>query len=539
MRKLTLLLVLLLFQTLASGQVKFLTRYEVKGEPYDPIFEVMRTELGLVSFRTIQPKNFSGERIFQFFVADENLNSTGLIELQIRNNFDMIGYDTEGDQLYVLLSKGYTPNAQKYILEVDLRSNQGLEYPADHLLDLELVEFLVQNKKAVFMGTSDTRPVIQLLDLIDKSIHTVQGVYGNNTQVLQVRKDPELESLEVVVSRKGNYRNRETLILTYDMLGKLVREIKVDQFGNPDQEILDGMLLADQNYQQVMIGSYGENGRNSYQGMYIMEINEFGEYEFKLYTLEDFPNFYNYLKERPKEKRNKQILKELELGKVPSIRNMYAVRDVRETEDAYYVYFDQYNITVTRGGTRPNRYFPFNTYRYDRINRMGYVPYFMDPFITPNLNQTQLYNYTEYRYVSAHLVKVAKEGQVVWENSVNYRGFSTTYPEPFGEISINGDDLYHTYLEGDQIIASFFRNGELVFERQSFGLELLNENERIRNTDLETLRLVHWYDNYFLITGKQSVRFLNSENKEEEKDVFFMSKIVLDGDLYQSGKGVD
>jgi hypothetical protein len=539
MRKLTLFVVLLLFQSLAIGQVKFLDRYEVIGEPYDPIFEIMRTELGLVSFRTIQPKNFSGERSFQFFVADEGLNSKGIVEMPIRNNYDMIGYDTEGDKLYVLLARGTTPNAQKYILEVDLRSNQGLEYQAENLLELELVEFLVQNKKAVFMGTSDTRPVIQILDLEDKTLQTVQGIYGNNTQVLQVRKDPELESLEVVISRKGNYRNRETLILTYDMNGVLVREIKVDQFGSPNQDILDGLLLADQNYQQVMIGSYGENNRTSYQGMYIMEINEFGEYQFKFYTLEDFPNFYNYLKERAQEKRNKQILKELEQGKTPSIRNKYAVRDVRETADAYYVYFDQLTVSVARGGARSTVYSPFNTYRYDRINRMGYAPYYMDPFLSPNFNQTQLYNFTEYKYVSAHFVKVAKSGQVLWENSANYQGFSINYPEPFGEIAIKGDDLYHVYLENDQIIASFFRNGEKVFDRQMFDLELLDESERIRKTDFETLRLVHWYDNYFLISGKQSIRYLNSEKKEDVKEVYFMSKIVLDGDMYQPEKGVD
>ncbi|TDQ16590.1 hypothetical protein DFQ04_2711 [Algoriphagus boseongensis] len=539
MKKVLVLFVFLLSQTIVFGQVKFLNRFEVRQESYDPIFEIMRTELGLVSFRTLQPKSLSGDRVFQYYISDENLQSPGLVELPIRSNYDMIGYDTEGDRLYVLLARGQTANAPKYILEVNLRENKGLEFQAENLLDLNLVEFLVQNKKAVFMGTADARPVLQIFDLEDKSIHTVQGVYGNNTQVLQVMKVPDLETLEVVVSRKGQFRNRETLILTYDMFGNLVREVKVDQFGSTDQEILDGLLLADKNYQQVMIGSFGQNARGAHQGMYIMEINEFGEYKFKLYTLEDFPNFYNYLKENQKEKKDKQVEKELEQNKIPTIRNTYAIRDVRETEDAFYVYFDQLNVTISRGGGRPTGYSPFNTYRYDRLSRMGYAPYYMDPLITSNVMQNQLYNFTEYKYVSAHFAKIAKQGQVIWDNSATYQDFTTGYPEPFGEIAILGEDLYHAYLEDDQIIASFFRNGEKVFERLSFGLELENENERIRYSDLETLRLVHWYDNYFLISGRQSIRFLNSENKEEVKDVFFMNKIVLDGDLYQPEEKVD
>ncbi|WP_026951468.1 hypothetical protein [Algoriphagus mannitolivorans] len=532
MKKLIVLLLSIFIQTQLLAQVKFLSRYEVRGDEYEPIFEIMRTDMGLVSFRTLQTKSFSAERTLQFFITDKNLNSEGVIELPIRNNYEMIGYDTEKTKLYILLARGMTPSAAKYILEVDLETKKGLEYAADNLLDLELVEFLVQNKKAIFMGTSDARPVLQILDLEDKSLHTVQGVYGNNTQVLQIRKMPELEAIEVVVSRKGQYRNRETSILTYDLLGNLVREVKVDRFGSADQEILDGILLADQNYQQVMIGSFGQDGRNSYQGMYIMEINEFGEYTFKLYTLEDFPNFYSYLKEKQQEKRNKQILKELENSKVPSIRNSYLVRDVRETEEAYYVYFDQLNISTSRGGNRPRGYSPFTTYRYDRFNRMGYSPYFMDPFLPMNLSQNQYFSVIDYQYVSAHFIKVGKQGQVIWDNSASYAGFSTNYQEPFGEVAVVGDDLYHVYIEEDQIIASFFRNGEKVFERMFFALELLDENERIRNTDTETLRLVHWYDNYFLISGKQTIRYLGEGNREEFRKVFFMSKIVLDGDLY-------
>ena len=532
MKKIIVFFLLIFLQTQLLAQVKFLNRYEVKGDEYDPIFEIMRTDKGLVAFRTMQTKSFSAERILQFFISDENLNSEGIVELPLRNNYEMIGYDTEGDKLYILLARGLTSNAPKYILEIDLQTKTGLEFPADNLLDLELVEFLVLDKKAVFLGTSDARPVLQILDLNDKSLHTVQGVYGNNTQVLQVRKMPELEALEVVVTRKGLYRNRETLILTYDLLGNLVREIKADQFGDEDQEILDGLLLADQNYQQVMIGSYGLDGRNSYQGMYIMEINEFGEYEFKIYTLEDFPNFYNYLKEKQQEKREKQILKELESNKTPSIRNTYLVRDVKETEEAYYLYFDQLNISTSRGGNRPRGYSPYTNYRYDRFNRMGYSPYYMDPLISPNLSQSQFYSFTEYQYISAHFIKVGKEGQVIWDNAASYAGFSTSYPEPFGEMAIVGDNLYHVYIEEDQIIASFFRNGEKVFERMTFELELQNENDRLRNTDLETLRLVHWYDNYFLISGRQSIRYLGESNREEVRNVFFMDKIVLDGDLY-------
>lgn len=529
------LFTLLLFLSLGAAiqaQVKFVARFEVPAQPYDPVFEMMRLPNGLVSFRTYQTRSFTSQKVFQFFVSDFDLKTRGLVELNLRPGFEMIGYDTDASNLFVLLSKGLNTNADKYILQVNLETNQGIEYTADNLLHIELVEFLVQNRKAVFMGIAEGRPAIQIFDLDDKSVHTVQGIYGNNTQVLQIRKMPELESLEVVVKRRGQYKSRETSIITFDMLGNLVREIKVDQFGEPGQEILEGLLLADQNYQQVMIGAFGLEGRSGYQGAFIMEINEFGEYSFKLYTLEDFPNFFNYLPEKLKNKRDQAVQKELGKSKVPLIKNTFSIRDVRETNDAYYLYFDQINIINARGGG-PGGLSPINSYRYDRINRMGYVPFYMDPLIAPGM-PLQAYTFSnEYKFEAAHFIKISKEGQVLWDNAATFNGFTTDSPEPFGEIAIVGDDLYHLYVVDDVIIAGFFRNGEKIFEQMSFPLETSDQNDRIKSTDFATLRLVHWYDRYFILTGQQSVRFLNSSGKEEIREVFFLNKILVDGDLYQ------
>ena len=531
--KICLFFILLFFSVSpVFGQLKFMERYEQVSAPFDPIFEIMRIPDGLVSFRTYQARNLTASRVFQYFRSDMNLGSTGMIELEIRNGFDMIGYDTDGWMLYVLFSRGFNTGAEKYILEIDLQTNQGLEYGALNLLPLELVEFLVVDRKAIFMGNAEGRPALQILNLEDKSLHTVQGIYGNNTQVLQIRKLKELDALEVVVSRRGQYKNRETSVLTFDMLGNLVREVKIDNFGDQGEEILDGFLLADKNYQQVMIGGFGTAVRNSCQGMYILEINEFGEYEAKFYTLEDFPNFYNYLPEKRKVKQDQLVLKDIERGKTPIIRNTFSIRDVRETDDSFYIYFDQVNITTSRGNGRVAPPFQNSPYRYDRVSRMGYAPYYMDPLLGPNLS-TPLYSvYTEYRYQSSHFMKVAKTGQVIWDNSASYGDLITAYPEPFGEISIVGDDLFHLYASNEEILLSFFRNGEKVAENLAFPISLPDETAKIQSTDPESLRLVHWYDRYFLLTGKQSVKYQNGQGQAEVKDVVFMSKILVDGDLY-------
>ncbi|WP_339877188.1 transcriptional regulator [uncultured Algoriphagus sp.] len=522
----------ILFQQ-GFAQLKFIERFEVASELNDPLFEMIDSEAGLVSFRTIPEKGLNLRRVFQYFVSDSSLRSPdGIIEFPVKEGFDMLGYDTERNQLYILFTKGFAINSAKYLLQVNLDTKQGLEFTVDNVLDMELVEFLVQDQKAIFMGTSDNRPVLQIHDMVTKSVHTLQGIYGNDTQILQIRKKPETRSLEVVLSRKGLYRNRDLFINTYDMIGNVIQEVKVDQFADPGQEILDGILLTTNNYQEAMIGAFGMERRNSYQGMYIMDINEFGEFDFKLYTLEDFPNFYNYLNEKAKGKRDAEIQKEIEREKIPAINSLYSIRDVRQTSDSYYVYFDQYTVSNSRSGYQ-NGYSPGSGYRYDRWSRMG-TTIINDPYLANRFPMSSSYQtISEYRYISAHFAKIAKTGQVIWDNASTYDELVTTYPEAFGEVAVVGEDFYHMFVENQTIKLSFFRNGEKIFENQEFELGLIKEDERIRDTNEESLRLIHWYDRYYLLSGTQRVRFLSNKGGDEIREVYFLTKIVVDGDLYQ------
>ena len=103
------------------------------------------------------------------------------------------------DFFHVLFQRGYSTTGERYVLRIDLSTRKGFEYGLSNLLDMELAEFLVQNNSVIVMGVADTRPAVQVYDLDDKSVHTLQGIYGNDTQILQIRKMPEIESFQVVV----------------------------------------------------------------------------------------------------------------------------------------------------------------------------------------------------------------------------------------------------------------------------------------------------------------------------------------------------
>lgn len=519
-----------------SAQVQFEERFEVESDYFDPLFEIVRLDEGLVSFRSLPQRAFSGDRVFQYFISDQNLQTEGIVELPVKSGFDMIGYDQDGRFLYVLFQKGTALNADKYILKINLDTKKGFEYGIENLLSMELAEFLVQGNSVIVMGAADTRPAVQVYDLESKSLHTVQGIYGNNTQILQIQKLPELEAFEVILSRKGQYREREILINTYDLTGNLLREVKIDEFGNPDQEIMEALILPMRGYGQTVVGSFGLERRDAYQGMYLMDINEFGEYQSKLYTLEDFPNFFNYLNEKSKEKKDQAILKEIERDRVPSIQNVYSIRKAIETDDGYYVYFDHFNVVNNRGRMN-SPYSPTSLYRYDRWERMN-ASQAGDPFSTNRYNGPTSYTIlTEYSYISAHFVKIGTEGQVIWDNSASLDNLNTSVGTPFGDVAIVDDEFYHAYVRNDKIRLAYFKNGEKVFDNMQFDIELINENERIAENNLETLSMVHWYDRYYLLSGTQRIRYQKEDGIGATREVYFLAKVMVVGDLYEPVEG--
>jgi len=127
-----------------------------------PIFELMRIPSGLVGFRTFQSRNLTADLVFEYFVSSDLLQSDTIKEVKVKAGFDMIGYDTDEDQLYVLFAKGEEAAADKYVLHLDLNTQIGVEYAADNLVPMDLVEFLVLDKKAIFMGNAAARPVVQI-----------------------------------------------------------------------------------------------------------------------------------------------------------------------------------------------------------------------------------------------------------------------------------------------------------------------------------------------------------------------------------------
>lgn len=512
-------------------QLMFVERIEVESSYLDNDFIVIPRTDGLIAFRTQPEKGLNFKSTLQYFQTDFELKSDIFKEIPIKDNYELISYDIEGDYFYALLQRGTSLTSDRYLIEVNLTEDVATEIALENIYTMELKEFFVLNKNAVFMGTTESRPIVQIFDMNASNVITVQGIYSKETNIIQLRKDSELGLLDILVSRRDKFKMKQLSLVTFDEKGNKIREVVIGRLKDSNWELVEGILTPIQNYQQSILGTYGQRKREAYQGIYHADINEFGEYTMRYFTLEDFPNYYNYLNEKQKIKKWQSLDRAIAKGKSPSIKPVLSAREVHSTDQGFLVYSDNFLATnpryIQRDGVYANDAYRYNPLRMNPFNYDGY-PSNLLPRYGAGLPITE----GEYRFQSAYFLYLSRDGQVIWENALNLNDQLSFVPGKYGEVNFDGEKLHYMYLDGTNIYLSYLKNGEVIFENQAFEIQLINEKERIKDTDESSLNLSSWYLNYYFLSGKQRIRYQDEEGKEKIRDVFFITKIKLDGDLY-------
>jgi hypothetical protein len=446
--------------------------------------------------------------------------------LPVRDFYNLLGFDLDRHLLYVLFQKGEAPASEKLIVEINLSTGEHTEIPVNAILGMELQEFFVLNKQAILMGNLENRPAIQVYNTTNHRVITIQGIYEKDARILQMRKAPEFGGFDVLMSRRDRYKNKVVTISSFDTEGIKLKEVKIDHLKEEDYEIIEGVLTPSYSYTQALFGPFGPRRRQTSHGLYFTQINEFGEYESNLYTLSDFDNFYNYLPERSKKRRVRRLERAIEKGKATPIRNTLSTREVI-TGNGYYLVYNDLFASSSRKSMSGNGMYINNFYRMSPMAGIGRIGGYHSPLWT-NPYMHSGHTSSEFKFLSAQLVLMDEEGEIIWDNALSLENTNRLHPGKFGEVSFDGNNLYYLYVDELELKLSQIKNGEVVMENESFELELINENERIRDTQENSLNLMWWYQDYYLLSGKQEIRYQKEDGREDDREVFFLTKIKVE-----------
>jgi hypothetical protein len=242
MKKIILLYAFIVLNPLYSfSQIQFVQRVEQPAKQSEDNYILMPFKAGLLAFRAQSDRGNFIKRRFQYFITDRQLNPGDPQEFELPDYYDMIGYDIDGENLYLLLRKSNV-NKDQIIFKVDLEAGDVNSYKISSVLAAELQEFFIIDDKAVLMGTMENRPVVQIYDINLDNVITLQGIYANDAKIIQMRKDYELAVFDVVMSKRDFYKNKIINVLTFDIEGNILREVKIDRLEDPRMELVEGVL---------------------------------------------------------------------------------------------------------------------------------------------------------------------------------------------------------------------------------------------------------------------------------------------------------
>jgi hypothetical protein len=337
------------------------------------------------------------------------------------------------------------------------------------------------------------------------------GFYNETGELDQIRSD-ENGNIDIVVSGRNLINRRRSLwIRNYDRNGDLVKTIFLQP--DDDKNLIFGRSVGQPGGNQIVCGVYGRYTEYS-RGVFVANIDAYGEYSIKYYNYADLERFFNYMKA----KREKRIKDRIERKK---IRGQKVKFNYRLMVDDFLPYGNQF---VMLG----EAFYPHYSYPNGRSGAMG-------PTTVYNANRSfQSFSpgfrtdavFDGYQYTHAVVIGFDKNGNLKWDNSFEINDVRTMQLEQFVKIHPEKDKISLLYLFDNVIRTKVIKDTDIIEGKSYNPLSTGLPDDFVKDRDTQQAKLEYWYGDVFYATGIQNVRNKHDDGANIARRVFFINKIA-------------
>lgn len=508
MKKPALLLLGIVFSCLLQAQVEFGERYEQEHDWLkDNYLVISNDEEGVL---LVQADYDGASKKYPLFLKhlDPTLEKVWEDTVQIPQRFFVKGYFYAEKRSYLLLQNAHEHSVK--VLRVDAHKKEFKEFDSKEIAELSITEFEVVKNTAIIGGYFEERPVVFAYDLVQNKIRTLQNVYQNESELLEVKVNKDSLSFNVLASFKDDNKDRAIMVNTYDYEGNPLRDYTIQT--KPDYELINGVSSSINDISQVVVGMYGYKSNYAVSGLYVNYVDRTGTQTMNFYNFGELPRFLDYLGEK---KANKQKAKALNLkkdGKELRYKASAMMRELIE-KDGKLIFTGEF----------------FKTYSQD--NNVGRLDRYGRPESYNNINS--LYNnYDQWQSTSrqvqesdvthAYTLVLNQQGELQWDNYMEIDENITGGINEFGSFQWLGDRAAYIYYHDKELFMKVLDESGKS-EMLTTGLQLKDEGEEVRLEKSESLGTVRWYGNHYLVYGIQHVR--SADRSQPLRKVFFINKV--------------
>jgi hypothetical protein len=505
-----------------SAQVEQPFRFEHEQKNFDDYFTLISMkERGIALFREMDKYN-QRNKVWQVVYLDTTLKETAKLEIEIKEHYQLLGYETGADRLYLLFRAGETTKNDIELIEVSSTGEELRRYQIKPNLDFNLTHFIKTADNFVFGGYVSNEAVILLFDPYTEGIKVIPGFFQKDTELVDLRTNQN-ETFNTVLIGRGSRGDRNLIFRTFDAAGKQLLEdvIAIDE----DIALQTGISSALEREDLLVVGTWGEKNAKQAQGFYSITVDPFREQKIRFTDFGQLEHFVDFMNEKRAARVKENSRENREQGKKPSFSTYVMPFRLNESPSGYFMLAEVYSQTGSNGMNYANPYY---------YNPMGYGMYpYSGGYYYPGMNRMyRPYSYgptskssSDVKTLATVVLALDGLGNIKWDQSIKLEEINLPGLEQVGDFVVHDNKVFLVYKKESELKVKSvaFGEGEDSSAEITQEIKTADDQDDIRSEKELEGGVRHWFGNSFYVWGYQTIR--NTTKQERLRDVFYINRI--------------
>jgi hypothetical protein len=479
----------LLISFTSFGQIDQQARFEILLSENDINENYATSSLddqGILVYRRVLGKR---EDQFELIKVDTTLTENWRGYIAVEKSLRISHIKVKDDVIFILLKSASYNTGDFQVLAIRANDGNYKVYTIKNLIPFNPTDFIVTSYGMMLGGYFNYRPLVLHFSFQTERSKILPGLFNEQGELTQI-KPYDNGFVDVIISAKNLERKKCLWIRNYDAEADLVKTTVLEPEEN--KNLIFGRSIKMPNDEQVVAGVYGKSIEYS-RGIFVADINPYGEYHINYYNFSDLQNFFSYMKVR----REKRVKDRIERRKIKGKKTRF---NYRLMVQEVVPYRDQF---IMLGEAFYPKYYYVNS-------QSGY-----------GIRGDRIFD--GYQYTHAIVIGFDAQGKLKWDNSFEINDVKTFELQQFVKIAPTENQISLVYFHDNLLRSKIIKDNQVLEGKTTDPLKPKFQTDLIKKNETQTSKLDYWYAHHFFASGIQKVR--NQQAEGLYRKVFFINKI--------------
>lgn len=509
----------------ATAQVQQTQRYEIVQKNSDDYFTVISLEEAGLALIREKDKYQGNKQLWEMIILDTDLAEKSKFDIEINQRHNLLGYEIDDDQLYLLFRTGETTRNSLELIEVNTSTGrETARHEIDPDLDFKITHFSKVGPNIILGGYVTNEPAILLFEPANNSIKVIPGFFQKDNELVELRVNENATFNSVLIDRSLR-SERKLVFKTFDATGNLLLEDIVPL--EEERSLQNSLSSTLRREELLLLGTWGDRQGKQSLGFFSLAVDPFSEQKINYFHFGMLDHFVDYLNPKRAEKIKETTRDAVADGRRPAFTSYVMPFRIQETREGFVMLAEVYNPSSTMNPYYNSPYgrpYYSNPYYY-------YNPFF--PGYYPGMRMYRPYAYGDpirnndnIKLYSTVAVAFDANGQVIWDQSIVLDDIKRPALEQVSDLYSDDQSVHFLYKKESELKIKSISLEEGSATETTEKIKLMEPQEEVRSEKELEDGVRHWVGNSFYVWGYHTVR--NPGKKDNKtRDVFYINKIVV------------